>query len=80
MRGIAVVDPGSISFNICINELVSGTEHIFSNFPLDTKVRGAAITPDGCAVIRLDLDSMENYTERDLIKFDKEKCQVLLMP
>lgn len=75
--GIIVVDPESISFNICINEMVPGTELTFSNYSLDTKVGGTAITPDGCAAIHTDLDSMENYTEGYLVKFNREKCQIL---
>lgn len=46
--------------------MVPGTELIFSNYPLDTKVGGTAITPDGCAVIHTDPDSMDNYTEGNL--------------
>lgn len=57
--------------------MAPGTELTFSIFPFGTKVGGTAFRPDGSTVTHTDLDSMENYTEGDLMMFNKEKCQVL---
>ena len=46
--GITVVNTGSISFNICINELDPGRERTLSKFTDDTKVGGTANTPWLC--------------------------------
>jgi len=38
---------------------------------------GVANTTDGCAAIQRDLNRLENWSERNLMKFSKGKCQVL---
>ena len=40
-------------------------------------LRGATDTPDGCATIQKDLNRMEKWTNRNLVKFNKGKYQVL---
>jgi len=46
-------------------------------FTDNTKFRGVADAPEGRAAIQRDLDRLEKWTERNLMKFLKGKCEVL---
>ena len=50
--------PGLILFNICINYLDEGIECSFITFADNTKLRGVADTPEGCAAIQQDLNRL----------------------
>ncbi|KAJ7422968.1 transcriptional regulating factor 1 [Pitangus sulphuratus] len=43
----------------------------------DTKLGGVSDMPDACAAIQPDLDRLENWVERTLMKFSDGKCRVL---
>ncbi|KAJ7409836.1 rna-directed dna polymerase from mobile element jockey-like [Willisornis vidua] len=62
---------------LLINDLDEGIECSLRQFADDTKLEGVAGTPEGCAAIQQNLDRLENWVERNLIRFNKHKCRVL---
>jgi len=48
-----------------------------AKFAADTKLGGVVDTPEGCAAIQHDLDRLESWMERYLMKISNGKCRVL---
>lgn len=64
----------AVFFNLLVNDLNEGTECAFSNFET-TKLRGVADTPEGYAAIQRYLDRLENWAERNFMKYTKASTE-----
>ncbi|PKU41221.1 rna-directed dna polymerase from mobile element jockey-like [Limosa lapponica baueri] len=60
-----------------LRKIESQTKCTLSKFADDTELGGVADTPEGCAAIQQDLDRLESWAVRNLMKFNKGKCRVL---
>lgn len=74
---ISGVPQQSIPFNIFISGLDRKTECALSKFVDNTEFGGVAVTPAGYVSIQKDLDMLEKWGRRNLLHFNKGKCQVL---
>lgn len=62
--------PGSILFNIFNSNQDGATECTLDQIANDTKLKGVADIPDGCAAIQGDLNRLEKWESRSLMKFN----------
>ncbi|KAK4832613.1 LOW QUALITY PROTEIN: hypothetical protein QYF61_024594 [Mycteria americana] len=68
-----------IQINIFINDFDTGTKYTFSRFADNKKLGGVADTPEGCTAIPWDLNRLESWAERNVMKLSKRKCKVLYL-
>jgi len=68
---------GSVLFNIFTNDLDERVECTPRKCADDTQLRGAAVTPEGCAATQEDLEILESSAGRNMMRFSKSKCKVL---
>ncbi|KAK4816844.1 hypothetical protein QYF61_023908 [Mycteria americana] len=56
-----------------INDLDDGIESTLTKFADDTKVSHGVDTSEGRAILRLDLDKLEEWANKNYMKFNKDK-------
>ncbi len=66
-----------VSFNILVNGLEEGIVSTLSKYASETKLGGAAGTPEGCAAVQQELDRLESQAVAKQVRCNKSKCRVL---
>ena len=65
---------GLVLFNVFISDLDNKIESTVCKFAGDTELRGLTDTPEGCATIHQDLNRLESWAGRSLMRSKKSKC------
>ncbi|KAK4828470.1 hypothetical protein QYF61_026695 [Mycteria americana] len=68
---------GPVLFSVFVNDLGDGTECTLRDFADDTKLGRVVDGPDGCAAFQRDLNRLEKWAAKNLMKFNKEMYKVL---
>ena len=66
-----------ILFSLFIDDLDEGAEYMLSMSAEDTRLGGVFDRPDVCGATQRDLERLEKWATRNLMKFNTVKCQAL---